>query len=195
MIQYEIQSDADKGWGPTLDHFSLLYANRKAYGDNRAANSGFESAATMYNLPSDHTITTSTCSGNTASRELYIKSLEESLAIAREYVAKAPGTISTAIPTEFERMKVEMETQRKQFEALMKQNSDLVTALAKTNTVAPSTKKAQTTPRSERQQTRDSTGMTECPNCKKMGRHTPKNCFNRAANADKRPTGWQVPEL
>ena len=91
-------------------------------------------------------------------------------------------------------MKVEMEAQRKQFEALMKQNSDLVTALAKTNTVAPSTNTAQTTPRSERQRTRDSTGMTECPNCKKMGRHKPENCFNLAKNADKRPTGWRVPK-
>ena len=194
MTQYEMRSDVDKGWDPTLDFFSLLYANRKAYGDDRAANSGFESAATMYNLPSNRTITTSTNSGDTASRDLYIESLEESLAIAREYVAKAPGTISTAIPTEFERMKVEMEAQRKQFEALMKQNSDLVTALANTNTVATSTNKAQTTPRSERQRTRDSTGMTECPNCKKMGRHKPENCFNLAKNADKRPTGWRVPK-
>ena len=195
MTQYEMRSDTDKLWTPTLDHFSLLYANRKAYGDDRAASSGFESAAAMYDVPSDRTIASTNSSGDNTSRDLYIESLEESLAIAREYVAKTPGASNTATPTDFERMTAEMDAQRKQFETLMKQNSDLVTALAKTSTAAPSTNRSATTTRSGRPRTRDSTGLTECPNCKKMARHKPENCFNLAANADKRPTGWRVTEV
>ena len=192
MTQFEMHSDADKLWTPTLDHFSLLYANHKAYGDDHASSSGFESVATMYNVPSGCTIATTTSSGDTASRDLYIESLEESLDIAREYVAKIPGTNSSATPTEIEQMRVEMEAQCKQFEVLIKQNSDLVTAL--TNTVAPSNNRATPAPRSRRPQTRDSTGMMECPHCKKLARHKPENCFSLAANADKRPIGWRVPE-
>ena len=91
----------------------------------------------MYDVPSDCTIASTISGRNTASRDLYIKSLEESLAIARKHVATAPEP-SSATPLEFERMKVEMDTQRKQFEVLMKQNSDLVAVITKGGTAAPS---------------------------------------------------------
>jgi hypothetical protein len=45
MTKYEILADSDKVWEKTLTQFMDLYALRKAYGNNRAANSGFESAA------------------------------------------------------------------------------------------------------------------------------------------------------
>jgi hypothetical protein len=45
MTKYKILADSDKVWEKTLTHFMDLYALRKAYGNNRAANSGFESAA------------------------------------------------------------------------------------------------------------------------------------------------------
>ncbi len=45
MTKYEIPADSDKVWEKTLTHFTDLYTLHKAYGDNRAANSGFESAA------------------------------------------------------------------------------------------------------------------------------------------------------
>jgi hypothetical protein len=48
--------DANKEWDPTLDHISKLFVQHKAYSDIRAANSRFESAATMFKVPSDHTI-------------------------------------------------------------------------------------------------------------------------------------------
>ncbi len=41
MIKYKMQLDADKEWDPTLNHFSQLFAQCKAYGNNRTANSGF----------------------------------------------------------------------------------------------------------------------------------------------------------
>ena len=39
MTKYEIQRDKDKVWTTTLQFFTNLYAQRKAYGNDRAANS------------------------------------------------------------------------------------------------------------------------------------------------------------
>jgi hypothetical protein len=83
ITNYEMQLDADKEWNPTLNHFSKLFAQRKAYSDDHAASSGFKSAATMFNVPSDRTFVTSKSNGNFTARDLYIESLEESLALAR----------------------------------------------------------------------------------------------------------------
>jgi hypothetical protein len=47
MTKYEMRLDTNKAWDPTLDHFSKLFAQCKAYGNNCTANSGSESAATM----------------------------------------------------------------------------------------------------------------------------------------------------
>jgi hypothetical protein len=58
MTKYKIRLDMDKAWDPTLNHFSKLFMQRKAYGNNRAANRGFKSAAAMYYVPSNSTITT-----------------------------------------------------------------------------------------------------------------------------------------
>jgi len=83
MNKYEMLLDAEKEWEPTLDHFSKLFAQRKAYGNERAANSGFKSAATMLDIPSDRTFATSKSNGNFTARDLYIESLKDSLALAR----------------------------------------------------------------------------------------------------------------
>jgi hypothetical protein len=79
--KYKILLDTNKVWYKTLAHFTELFSLRKAYGNNKAANSRFESAAHVH----DHS---SACSVTTANTEsdftcnLYIKSLEESLAVA-----------------------------------------------------------------------------------------------------------------
>ena len=81
MTKYETLSDANKVWDKTLAHFADLFSLRKAYGDNKAANSGFESTAHVR----DHSSTRSITTANTESDficDLYIKSLEESLASA-----------------------------------------------------------------------------------------------------------------
>jgi len=86
MTKYKTLSDANKVWDKTLAHFTDLFSLRKAYGDDKVANSGFESAAHVR----DHA---STCSVTTANTEsdftcnLYIQSLEESLAAAWDYCA------------------------------------------------------------------------------------------------------------
>jgi hypothetical protein len=45
MTTYEILSDANKDWDKTLAHFTDLFSLRKAYSNNKAANSGLESTA------------------------------------------------------------------------------------------------------------------------------------------------------
>jgi hypothetical protein len=45
MTKYEILADSDKVWEKYLTHFTDLYTLRKAYDNNRAANSNFKSAA------------------------------------------------------------------------------------------------------------------------------------------------------
>ncbi len=51
MTKYEMQRDTDKVWTTTLQFFTDLYTQRKAYCDNRAANSGFDSAAQVHEYP------------------------------------------------------------------------------------------------------------------------------------------------
>ncbi len=81
MTKYEILSDANKVWDKTLAHFTDLFSLRKAYGNNKAANSRFECAAHIH----DHSSARSVITTNTEidfTRDLYIESLEESLAAA-----------------------------------------------------------------------------------------------------------------
>jgi hypothetical protein len=86
-----------------------------------------------------------------------------------------------------------MEAQRKQFDILMKQNLELVSAIAKSN-VAPTGNGTGSTPaQSGRPRACNSANLKECPNCKRMCRHNPADCFSLEANAAKRPTGWKVP--
>jgi hypothetical protein len=97
MTKYEILSDANKVWDKTLAHFMDLFSLHKAYGDNKAANSGFKSAAHVR----DHSSTRSVITANTKSdftRDLYIESLEESLAVAREHCATDATTRSPVPP-------------------------------------------------------------------------------------------------
>ena len=83
LTKFEILMDAEMTWDKTLSHFMALFFLCKAYGNNKAANSGFESAAHIRDLSSTPSvITTSTESDLTW--DLYIKSLEESLTAAQE---------------------------------------------------------------------------------------------------------------
>ncbi len=79
--------------GKNLTHFTDLYALRKAYGDDRAANSSFESAAHLQENFSGHSIITTE---RDLTRNLYVESLEVSLPAACKYVAK--DTAARAAP-------------------------------------------------------------------------------------------------
>ncbi len=71
----------------------------------------------------------STAPSKITTPNLYIKSLEESLAAARKYVTKVPDILNTPDPMAV--LCTKLNAQRKQFELVMKQNSDLLTNMAR----------------------------------------------------------------
>ncbi len=148
----------------------------------------------MYGVPSNCTIATTKSSGDYTSRDLYIESLKKSLALARNYVTNAPtmAPAPTPVVDPMATLHLNMEAQCKQFELLLKQNLDLVTAFAKASaTTNPS---SGTTPKPRCTSHKHLWAhLKECPNCKKMCTHKPVDCFSLAANADKCPTNWKVP--
>jgi hypothetical protein len=148
---------------------SKLFAQHKAYGDNCTANSRLESAAAMYNVPSNCTIATTKSSGDFTSHDLYIESLEKSLALAHNYVINTP-TMAPALTPVIDPMttlRLNMEAQCKQFKLLLKQNLDLVTAFAKAS--ASTNPGSGPTPKLRRTgHARSWEYLRECPTCKKM---------------------------
>ena len=208
MTKYEMLVNKDKTWALTLQHFTQLYAQRKVYGDDRAANSGFNSMANIYNVPSDQTMA-STAPSKITTRDLYIESLEESLAAARKYVTKVPNTPiapepNTPIaPDPMAMLRAELNAQRKQFELIMKQNLDLLTNMAQNgggngsgggngggggsgdNEGGGSGGRRR---QGGGQQNKDA---KICPHCGKMALHAPADCFSLEANKDKNPANWK----
>jgi hypothetical protein len=194
MTKYKMQLDADKEWDPTLNHFSKLFAQRKAYNNNHTANSGFKSATTMFDVPSDRTFATSKSNGDFTTRDLYIESPQESLALACDYMTNAPSTAPAPTPVvdPITTLHLDMDAQCKQFELLLKQNLDLVAAFAKAS--ASPNPNSGATPKPRRTGCeRLRAHLKECPNCKKMCTHKPDDCYSLAANADKRPTNYKAP--
>jgi hypothetical protein len=180
MTKYKMQSDTNKAWDPMLSHFSKLFVQRKAYSNDAAA---------MYEVPPDCTIAMTKSSSDFSSRDLYIESIKESLALARYYMANSPATAPTPTPVvdPMATPHLDMDTQCKQLKLLLKQNSDLVAEFAKasagTNPGSGATPKPRCTGCKRLQ-----AHLKECPSCKKMCTHKPADCFSLTANAEKRPT-------
>jgi hypothetical protein len=128
--KYEILADSDKLWEKNLTHFTDLYALCKAYGDDRAATSGFESAAHVRENSLGHSIITTE---SNLPHNLYIESLEESLAAAHEYVAKDTAARAAPPPANEQSnlLHNDLDAQRKQFKLVMEQNSKLLAAFFK----------------------------------------------------------------
>jgi hypothetical protein len=194
MTKYEMQLDADKEWDPTLNYFSKRFSQRKAYNYDRAANSRFKSATTMFDIPSDCTFATSKSNGNFTACDLYIESLEESLALARDYMTNIPSTapVPTPVVNPMTTLYLDIDAQRKQFKLLLKKYLDLVAAFTKASASPNLGSGATPKPRC--------TGfeqlwahLKECPNCKKMCTHKLDDCYSLAANADKCPTNYKAP--
>jgi hypothetical protein len=145
----------------------------------------------MFNVPSDRTFAMSKSNDDCTTRDLYIGSLEESLALAHDYVTNAPtpAPASTPIIDPLATLRLELDTQRKQFELLLKQNLDLVTAFVQTNARPNPGSSATPKPRRTGHECLR-THLKECPNCKKMCTHKPDDCYSLAANADKCPTNY-----
>jgi hypothetical protein len=71
----------------------------------------------MYDLPSNHTIATTKSSSDFTSRDLYIESLKESLALAHDYLTNVPTTAPAPTPVvdPMATLHLDMEAQCKQF--------------------------------------------------------------------------------
>jgi hypothetical protein len=148
----------------------------------------------MYDVPSGRTTMMSKSSGDFTLRDLYIKSLEESLALACNYVTNAPTTAPALTPVvdPMATLRLDMDAQYKQFELPFKQNLDLVAAFAKAS--ASTNPGNGTTPKPRCTGCKHSQAhLKECPNCKKMWTHKPADCYSLAVNADKRPTNYKAP--
>ncbi len=206
MTKYKILSDTNKVWDKTLTHFMDLFSLRKAYGDDKAANSGSKSVAHVRDHSSAHSITTA----NTKSGfmgNLYIESLEESLAAAWEYCTTG-ATTHTPIPPAFDpltHLQTELAEQCKQVSEVMAQNTSLMAALSKGDGGVDNGGGGGgggdgggggggrgKGGRSDRGGWHKNPWKEKklCPNCNKVVFHDPSECFSLKANTDKCSTGW-----
>jgi hypothetical protein len=200
MTKYKILSDTNKVWDKTLAHFTELFFLYKAYGNDIAANSRFESAAHVRDHSSTHSVTTANTKSD-FTRDLYIESLEESLAAAQEYCT-LDATACTPIPLPFNPLKLlqtKLEEQHKQVSEVMAQNASLMAALSKGGGGGDSGGNGCGSGRGEIGSSvhggRHKTPWKEKklrPKCNKLVVHDPTECFSLKANKDKCPTGWST---
>ncbi len=196
MTKYKILSDTNKVWDKTLAHFTDLFSLHKAYGNNKAANSGIKSAAHVHNHSSACSVTTANTKSN-FTHDLYIESLEDSLAVAWEYCALDTTRRTPILPAfnPLMLLQTKLAEQRKQVLEVMAQNASLMAALSKGGgsgdgggggsgrgkggiSVHGGWHK---TPWKEKKL---------CPNCNKVVVHDAVECFFLKANKNECPTGW-----
>ncbi len=194
MTKYKMQADINKTWLHTLQFFTKNFAQRKAYGDDRVAYSGFNSAAHINNIPTNCSLVST--SSDFTTRDLYIESLEESLAAAREYVAKeCTPTLDKPDPADL--LCMEFDAQRKQFDLIMKQNSTFLAAMAKGNGGGggDGSSGGSGGGGGGGNRRRDRSTKAVCPNCNKLVVHVAADFFTLPANKDKIPTWYNPPKL
>jgi hypothetical protein len=166
--------------------FHQFFTQRKAYRDNRTANSGFDSAAHINDIPTNRSLVST--SSDFTTHHLYIESLEESLAAGQEYVTKecAP-TLDKPDPAYL--LRTELDAQRKQFDLIMKKNSTLLAAMAKGNGGGGGSGIGGGGDGGGGGNRRHDRGTkVMCPNCNKLVIHAAADCFTLPANKDKIPT-------
>jgi hypothetical protein len=206
MAKYKILLDTNKVWDKTLAHFMDLFSLRKVYSNDKAANSGFESAAHVCDHSSARSITTANTKSDFTCN-LYIKSLEESLAAAWEYCA-SDATTSTPIPPAFDPLmclQTKLAEQCKQVSEVMVQNASLMAALSKGGGGGDGGRggggggggggrgKGKGKGSRSNHSGRHKNPWKEkklCPNCNKVVVHNPAECFSLKANKNKCPTRW-----
>jgi hypothetical protein len=197
MTKHKMQADVNKTWLHTLQFFTKLFTQRKAYRADCAANSGLDSAAHINDIPTNCSFVSS--SSDFTTRDLYIESLKESLAAVQEYVDKeCDPTPDKPDPADLLRM--ELDAQCKQFDLIMKQNSTLLAATAKGNGGGSGgggggggSGSGGGGSGSNRRHDRGTKAM--CPNCNKLVVHAAADCFMLPANKDKIPTWSKPPKL
>ncbi len=133
------------------------------------------------------------------SHNLYIKSLEESLAEAHKYVARerAPAAVTNPMAL----LRAELEAQRKQFNLIMKQNADLLMAMANNSGGSDGGDDGDGGSGGVGGNGEDSghgSGGQKCfptalcPNFNKMATHKSEDCYSLEANKSKIPH-WYKP--
>ena len=75
-----MQTDLKKTWLHTLQFFTKLFAQCKAYRDNHATNSGFDSVVHTNDIPTNCSLVST--SSDITTCNLYIESLKKLLAAA-----------------------------------------------------------------------------------------------------------------
>ncbi len=200
MTKYKMQADINKTWLHTLQFFTKLFAQHKAYGDDCTANSGFDSVAHINDIPTNHSLVST--SSAFATRDLYIESLKESLAAAREYVAKERAPTPDKLdPADL--LLMELDAQCKQFDLIINQNFALLAAMAKGNSggngvsVGASSGGGGSGGRgkcggSNKRRYQATKGIF--PNCNKLVVHAVANCFMLPANKGDIPTWYKPPK-
>jgi uncharacterized membrane protein YgcG len=202
LTKYEMKADINKTWLYTLQFFTKLFAQYKAYGDNCAANSGFDDVAHINNIPTNCSLVFT--SSDFTTHDLYIESLEESLATAREYVAKERAPTPDK-PDPENLLHIELDTQQKQFELVMQQNSALLAAMAKGNGGGGSGGGGSGGSGGGGggcggggggggNKRRDQGTKAVFPNCNILVVHAASDCYTLPANKDKIPTWYKPPK-
>ncbi len=205
-----MQANINKTWLHTLQFFTKSFAQHKTYRDDHAANSSFDSAAHINNIPTNCSLVSTSSDFTTCN--LYIESLEESL-VAAQYIAKecAP-TLDKPDPADL--LCTELDAQRKQFNLIIKQNSALLGAMAKGNSGGDCSSGSGSGGggggrggggsggggggggsggRGNRRHDQGTKAIF--PNCNKLVVHAASSCFTLPENKDKIPTWYKPPKL
>jgi hypothetical protein len=156
-------------------------------------NSSFDSSPHINNIPTDCSLVS--ISSDFTTCNLYNESLKESLAAAREYVAKkrtpTPDKLDPA-----DLLHMELDAQCKQFDLIMKPNCALLVAMAKRNSSGGGGGGGISgRGGGGNNRHRDQGTKAMCPNCKKLVFHRVADCFTLPANKDKIPTWYKPPKL
>jgi hypothetical protein len=134
-------------------------------------------------------------SSDFTTHNLYIESLEESLAAAQGNVAKEQAPIPDK-PDPLDLLCMELDAQCKRFDLIMKQNSTLLAAMAKENGGGGGDGSGGGSSSGDGSiRCRDQGTKAMCPNCNKLAVHTAADCFTLPANKDKIPTWYKPPKL
>jgi hypothetical protein len=197
MTKYNMQANINKTRFHTLRFFTKIFAQPKACRDNYTANSGFDSAAHINNIPTNRSLVAT--SSDFTTRDLYIESLEESLAAAREYFVKEP-TPALDKPDPADLLPTELDPQCKQFDLIMKQNFALLAAMAKghgdggggSGGSGGGGSGSSGGGGSNRHHDRGTKAIF--PNCNYLVIHVASECFMLPANKDKIPTWYKPPK-
>ncbi len=179
-----------------LQFFTKLFAQRKASGDDHAANNGFDSTAHINDIPTDRSLVST--SSDVTTHNLYIESLEESLAAAWEYVVKERAPTPDK-PDPENLLRIELDGQQKQFELIMQQNSALLAAMTKGNGGGGGGSDGSSGSSGcggshggggggGGNKCHDRGTKAICPSCNKLVVHVAFNCYTLPANKDKIPT-------